>query len=367
MNLPFSEELDIARFSRLFDNKSECYKLFWFQTIVDFICRGQDIVSYEEVVDKMIADAWYMVTEYHLNLGPKDYLEKAVQRLERISKMKSSEKKEVVYEVIKNCDDQELMRMKRILILNVPYRLQAPFLQSMKGTDWNVRPAVLAERINKEKHLLYYFQEFHGLHTRIQIQPEWSAYIRKNAEIVKGWIEFHMISYLQKRNPSVPGIIDKLYPPRERHLEKVKKYWKVIMSLTDVYEIYGKTRMEQKDISIDHFVPWSYVASDELWNLHPTTKRINSSKSNRLPEWKLYFPALSKLEYQSYLLMWKYEKVHAEFDQCAREHLNNQEIRGRLYKEGLKEEEFTRQLETVLLPVYQSAQNAGFSKWKFQS
>lgn len=33
MQLPYTDVLDIAHFSRLFDNKSECYKLFWFQAI----------------------------------------------------------------------------------------------------------------------------------------------------------------------------------------------------------------------------------------------------------------------------------------------------------------------------------------------
>ncbi|MBE5919975.1 MAG: hypothetical protein E7272_09045 [Pseudobutyrivibrio ruminis] len=31
------------------------------------------------------------------------------------------------------------------------------------------------------------------------------------------------------------------------------------------------SRIIVKDISIDHFVPWSYVAHDEMWNLNPTT------------------------------------------------------------------------------------------------
>ena len=31
-----------------------------------------------------------------------------------------------------------------------------------------------------------------------------------------GWIQFNMVSYLQRRNPNVPGIINKLQPPQER-------------------------------------------------------------------------------------------------------------------------------------------------------
>lgn len=70
MQLPKSEQLNIASLSRLFDNKAECYKLFWFQVILNHVCRGQQEIRFEELIDDMIANAWYMVTEYHLNLGP---------------------------------------------------------------------------------------------------------------------------------------------------------------------------------------------------------------------------------------------------------------------------------------------------------
>ena len=63
MQLPYSEKLNIAALSRLFDNKSECYKLFWFQAIVDHVCAGEEIIRYEDLIDEMIADAGYSIRE----------------------------------------------------------------------------------------------------------------------------------------------------------------------------------------------------------------------------------------------------------------------------------------------------------------
>lgn len=214
MQLPYSDVLDIAHFSRLFDNKSESYKLFWFQAIARKIKEGRSVITFEALIDEMIADAWYMVSEYHLNLGPNDTLERVVHRLSEIS-----------------------------------------------------------------------------------------------------------------------------------HMNPVRK---------------------EKNISIDHFVPWSYVAHDELWNLTPTTRSINSSKSNSLPDWNSYFPMLCKSEYLSYEMMWKYPKIHEAFENCARDHLNNQEIRHKLYQQGLSEREFSGRLEEVILPVYQSAKSMGFPNWSLK-
>ena len=78
MQLPYSEELNIEYLGRLFDNTSECYKFFWFKAIVSNIKKDKLEIPYEDLVDEMIADAWYMVTEYYLNLGPKDTLEAIV-------------------------------------------------------------------------------------------------------------------------------------------------------------------------------------------------------------------------------------------------------------------------------------------------
>ena len=366
MQLPYSDILDIAHFSRLFDNKSECYKLFWFQAIAGKIKEGCHTITFEELIDEMIADAWYMVSEYRLNLGPNDALERVVHRLSEISHMKSSEKKEAILKYLATCDDKEVIALKRTLAQNVPYRLQAPFMASMKGKEWNRSGEKLAERINQEPRLIYYFLKFSGLNTRIRIQKEWADYIKQNYEIIQGWVELNMIQYLQRRNPSVPGIVEKLYPPRERNLEKVKKYWKMIVSIRPVREIYGENLLNAKNISIDHFVPWSYVAHDELWNLTPTTRSINSSKSNSLPDWDAYFPVLCKSEYVSYELLWEYPEIHEAFEICAREHLNNPEIRHRLYQKGLSEREFSGRLEEVIFPVYQSAKSMGFSNWNLK-
>lgn len=366
MQLPYSEELEIQYLSRLFDNTSECYKFFWFQAIVTKVLEGKAEISYGELLDEMIADAWYMVTEYHLNLGPKDNLEALVNYIRQISGMKPLEKKSVILDYLSECEDKKVVRMKRVLILNVPYRLQAPFMHSLKGKEWDVSAQRLIEKINQEKRLLYYFTAFDGLKTTIIIQPEWQQYILKNQEIIKGWLQYNIILYLQKRNPSVPGIADKLCPPYERKLDKVKKYWKLILTLHPVHEIYNDIELDGKDLSIDHFVPWSYVAHDEFWNLHPTTRRINSRKSNNLPDWNTYFPRFCKQEFFSYEMMWQFDSVHAEFEKCAKEHLNNEDVRRRVYRKGLMFSEFSTLLEEVIQPVYQSAKNCGFRNWIYR-
>ena len=64
-------------------------------------------------------------------------------------------------------------------------------------------------------------------------------------------------------------------------------------------------------------------------------------------------------------MLWSYDKVHSEFEKCAKEHLNNSDIRQRLYRQGLTFDDFKVQLEDVLYPVYLSAKNCGFRSWEY--
>ena len=137
MQLPESDSLEIQYLSRIFDNTSECYKFFWFQAIVTKVLEGKQYITYEELIDEMIADAWYMVVEYHLNLGPRDTLENLVHYLQQISQIKSSEKKDNILAYLRVCKDKDVLRQKRILTKNVPYRIQAPFMNTVKGKDEN--------------------------------------------------------------------------------------------------------------------------------------------------------------------------------------------------------------------------------------
>ena len=53
------------------------------------------------------------------------------------------------------------------------------------------------------------------------------------------------------------------------------------------------------DESVDHVIPWSYLYSDDLWNLVLVKKGANSSKSNNIPGEEL----IKKLEKRNHRLL----------------------------------------------------------------
>ena len=337
MYLPQSDNLAIDSLSGLFADMSESYKIFWFNGILDGVNKGNNIQTFEQIINHMVVDAWYMVTEYHLNLGPSDALEKLIHMLQQDTGLPSNAKPRDILLALEENNNREIKRMKSRLTENVPYRLQAPFMKD--------------------------FSKERGLSGTLEISPEWMDYLYTNYAIISGWVELKMIQYLQRRNPNVPGLADKIRAPEVRKLRKAISFWKAVVEITPIRNIYADGLMTTEDLSLDHFVPWSFVAHDELWNLVPTTKAINSSKSNDLPNWDLFFPRLCQVEYSAYQAIWQNEHIHRLFENCSKEHVNSNEAMMGLYQRNIPEADYRIHLDNLLRPTYQAAKNQGFTEW----
>lgn len=373
MTLPYSDELNIGYLSRIFNKTSNCYKFFWFLALLEKIDGNRLTFTYDELINEMIATAWYMVTEYHLHLGPiggTDNLEEVVKDIQKYYHFSSAEKRKVIIDFLESSDDKSISKRKNTLIEFVPYRLQTPFYEEkISEKEWNDLENTI-NRINTKKRqsrLIYYFNSIADMQSVITVDEKWSNYLLKNKEILRSWTQLNLIKYLQKRNPGVSGIADKIEAPTSRNLSDVRKYWRIIISKDfSIRDIYGDIELADEKISVDHFVPWQYVAHDELWNLHPTIASINSSKSNNLPIWDKYFDKLSNLEFKAYGLIWTDSLVMKAFDDVASFHLNDSNVKSSLYTEGLERSEFQSRLEKIIKPVYESARNCGVKEWEYR-
>ena len=139
-------------------------------------------------------------------------------------------------------------------------------------------------RMNEKTSLLYTIIDGKGLQKKIRINPHWRQLILDNYPVIYSWIQLKKIRFLQDRNPGVPGIIYKLERENNkiRKLHHARELWKSAVEIggSPIYDIYSGKELDLKSYDLDHFVPRSYIANDELWNLTPMEKRLNSSKNN---------------------------------------------------------------------------------------
>ncbi|NLV68960.1 MAG: hypothetical protein GXY14_14925 [Spirochaetes bacterium] len=110
-------------------------------------------------------------------------------------------------------------------------------------------------------------------------------------------------------------------------------------------------------MSLDHFIPWSFVVHDRLWNLTPVSRSINSSKSDLLPSLDKYlehFIDQQLAAYKTALAMGYKGRV-----------LDDYILLGQgMDREGvIRETDFKEMIRNTIVPLHSIALNQGFGLW----
>ena len=369
--------LDIHSFSLMMKDPSYCYKFYWLEAIVQLIAAGVTDTTFDEIIDEMICNAWYSVREFHIHLSGlgsdgsvRDGLERAILRLSELSELPSNASKVEIKNEIRRYN-RELYDAKEQLTHMVPYRALAGFFVSAGDQDisWNSvrRLTAYIEAFSRDKVALpYTFGTSSRLAKEVHFHPDWIRMIQDNTVSILGWIQYEKVRWLQNNNPEVPGLVYKLAPMDEkmRKLSQVRKLWKGILDLHEVRDVFTSEPVQPKKYDIDHFIPWSFVMNDELWNLMPMDSSLNSAKSNRLPQWDPFFARFSENQFLLYEMIHEKPGIHKLYEGCWRDNLHSIWAGQELYRPGNSREEFNRILKKNMRPVYDSAKRQGYEVWK---
>lgn len=365
-SLPNSESLDIATFSRLIDDTTNSYKFLFFISLLDILSsrffQVTSPISLKDLAVEMLVNAWYPHSVFRLSFGLQDMVAEKLDALELHfdkSLLKITEcNKNIIREAIqsKNIDDR--------LTRYVPFRLIRPFFKELSGLkDQKVNSEVknAAERFFESRKPLYKFNQDS---TAILIHPEWVSYIQVNYRIIRGWISWHWLQYMQKKNPNTPAIANKLFPPREREsLQKQTSYWRtVIENCEGLRCIYSNQILDPDDISLDHYLPWSFVAHDQLWNLIPIPRSVNSSKSDNIPD-DIYFERFIKTQHTG-LIVFNKHVSQQKWTNYIESYLVDLGFSNK--EELLNFESLRKQYETKFKPLIALAVSQGFDpNWRY--
>ena len=368
--------LDIEGFSRMMKDPSYCYKFYWLEAIVQLISEDRKEASYDEIINEMISNAWYSVLEFHVHLSGiwgdgeiKDSLEKAVLKLHKLSDLSSNASKvEIKNKIVEY--NKELHGEKMTLTQNVPYKALSGFANRYsERIDLNSSAGRMMAYYNGingiESPLPYTFGEQKGLERKIIFHESWIKMIQDNMVAILGWIQYEKVRWLQNNNPEVPGLVYKLAPldDKMRKLGHVRKLWEGVLDMTSIVDVFKNEPIKKEAYDVDHFIPWSFVMNDELWNLMPMDSSLNSSKSNRLPQWDKFFMRFALNQYTMYELVHEKAGVRKLYESCYRDNLHSIWASQELYRKGNSREEFYGILERNMRPVYDSARRQGYEVW----
>lgn len=306
--LPPGEGVDTLAFTRLFDKTAASYKFLWTIALLNTL-RSKKFnvlkpIPLREIIVEMLKLAEPPLRQFKLSFGRHDNMAEHLAQMENAEKLPASQKKAVFAKI---CDD---------LSFYVPSRWLAPFFAvELRGAGGRARNQ---RKINLKIHQLaaehfagkspppYRFASVEKEES-ILLHPLWVRYLADNACIIDGWARWHWAKFLQSRNQNVPAVINKIsFPERRTDLEKERRFWRAILQKTDgLICIYSAENITPDNFVLDHYVPWSFVGHNNLWNLIPAPVTVNSGKSDNLPHAK-YLTAFIDRQHEALLVHKQY-------------------------------------------------------------
>jgi len=362
--LPISNSLPVEYLSASFDNVTNSYKFYWFLAILDHIRNKQTrLIPVRQLTAHMIANVWYPTNYFRLSFGKQDRLGQITVNVGMQSSLPMDSKHiqviNVVLEHLK--ENSQTSREIKSLQEYVPYRFLRPFfareLRGLKDTVINARIAKMAEEAynNLESPCLYRFistPEF-----SIEIHPVWFEYLKQHISILSGFCMWNLVGYIQKNNPNVPNIPNKLIEPSQRDLKQAREFWGIAFEkLKSIRCVYSGNEMDREQFSLDHFLPWRFVAHDLLWNIVPSPKNVNSAKSDNLPDIEKYFERFAKVQYEAVQIAAQMGKSNLLEDHLLLTKANSTDELG-----NISFVNFRNTLYDTISPQFQIAANMGFS------
>lgn len=351
MILPQNNKLPISALAGIFNNTSATYKFYWFVAIMEIVVKERKTkISFWEIIAGMIAESWYPIHYFKLSFGKSDSLYMQSLALQQELNIPiDADKKKIKQLLIDNINDNHIKSLLRVFSLNVPYRFLSPWIKYTSDKN------VICRSQQFENECLY---AINGEY--INVNSKWIDYLSEHYLILKDFAFWNLTEFLQKRNPNVPNLPSKLIKPIQRDsLIKQHKYWNnYIETVGNLKCIYTGKTLLPKNYDLDHFVPWSFVSHNLLWNLIPADSSINSSKSNNLPPLDIYLKPFSHIQHEA--LKTLYEKNPN--DNILEDYLIVYDSISDLV--NLSESDFYDVYRKTFSPMVQTAENMGFKIWQ---
>lgn len=142
------------------------------------------------------------------------------------------------------------------------------------------------KRVENDEIPLYEYDAFHRSKTVI-FNKKSVELIKEYAIVISKLLNYKWAQLLEKFNysPKIVGKVNSISESKVKR-ESLVKYKKELMKEFEngkAIDFYSGEPLEDNDISVDHVIPWSFMYSDDIWNLVLTSKSHNSSKSNSIP------------------------------------------------------------------------------------
>jgi len=239
------------------------YKMSWIRSIVEYSTKNPSVtkVHFNDLSPLIFKYYWNQTIFFNLEQGsnpnkkPEIY-QLVINEINRYQEQNNYQP--VFYTRVKNKINVDVKKISKTLKQDVSWRFQD---------------------VGKKKYDIYNLNL-----DDLTIEIHHPEILKEYSDILFELINYRWTQQLEKFNSS-PRISKKVNGSDRENikrggLSKFKKYLD-IENPNHICFISGEKI--DNDLSIDHVIPWSYLFSDDVWNLVYLKKTENSSKSNRIP------------------------------------------------------------------------------------
>ena len=256
------------------------YKLAWGRAIIECVEQGlytskntEVIISFNSIAEKMLKYYWNQTFFFKLKQSSKTIKSPVIVQLTKqlIQEYedKNGTKVPVWYEVCRkqfcntNTFSSIIKRIANVLPQNVSYRFLITANKTYKIYKYDRGNKFITLTISQMQLLKEYSVVISQL-----LNYKWAQLLEK-------------YNYAPRISLKVKGLSDSKI--RRNNLTVYKKALLKQFKEDNIIDFYTGKKLSPTDISIDHVIPWSYIYSDDIWNLVVTSKSMNSKKSNSIP------------------------------------------------------------------------------------
>lgn len=349
MTLPQNNILPISSLAGIFSNTTATYKFYWFVALLDIVVKERKTrISFWEIIAEMVAESWYPIHYFKLSFGKSDSLfDKSLEIRKEFQISIEADKDKIKKQILDNLG--ETKKFLKVFTLHVPYRFLSPWIKYTYDED------VVVKSQHLENDCLY---AIYG--DEIVINDNWVEYLTEHYTILRDFAFWNLTEFLQKRNPNVPDVPSKLIKPIQRDsLTKQRFFWDTyIESVGSINCIYTGKQIFAKQYDLDHFVPWSFVSHNLLWNLIPADSSINSSKSNNLPPLDKYLEPFANVQHNALKTLYAKNPNNTILEDYLIVYDSVADL------VNLSEPDFYIVFRKTFSPMVQIAENMGFKIWR---
>lgn len=286
---PLSDDEMWSAFAYLFSTKSvndTSYKFGFLKSILDNLYNVDEnlVLSFDQLFSKFAEIYWNLVLKHHI-------LQKNPGKAERRSALEN-----VLYDAKERFAIEDGIPFESItdeMKFFVCHNVKVKCKQNVVGALY----ADLSE--------LFYSFSKEG--EWIQINPQMYSFVCRNKTAIEKINYYEWATFLEKVNEDkvVDHLLTKIDDSTHRTRNGLSFYRDILFREFENKCFYCGKEVSYGKVEVDHFIPWSFIKDDNLWNFVLACPDCNGKKSNKLAD-GIY---LDKIEKRNHILVEHHKNI----------------------------------------------------------